>query len=108
MLTEYLKPEKITIYTRQPLGDLMLKNKIRKDPKGNIEVFEVFWKFEYEWTYKNLVPPILIYADLMATGDQSHYRLIQDMRDKKYHQNDFDEILQLLEHLKTGILERLK
>jgi len=42
------------------------------------------------------------------TGDQSHYRLIQDMRDNKYHQNDFDEILQLLEHLKTGILERLK
>jgi hypothetical protein len=70
MLTRYLKPEKITIYTRQPLGDLMLKNKIRKDPKGDIEVFEVFWKFEYEWNYKNLVPPILIYADLMDKGDK--------------------------------------
>lgn len=70
MLTEYLKPEKITIYTRQPLGDLMLKHKIRKDPKGNIEVFDVFWKFEYEWNYKNMVPPILIYADLLATGDK--------------------------------------
>ncbi len=70
MLTEYLKPEKITIYTRQPLGDLMLKNKIRKDPKGNIEVFKVFWKFEYKWKYKNIVPPVLIYADLMATGDK--------------------------------------
>ena len=42
------------------------------------------------------------------TGDQSLYRLIQDMRDNKYFQNDFDEFLQLLKHLKTGILERLK
>lgn len=70
MLTGYLKPENITIYTRQPLGELMLKNKIRKDPKGNIEVFEVFWKFEYKWTHKDMVPPILIYADLLATGDK--------------------------------------
>lgn len=42
------------------------------------------------------------------TGDQSHYRLIQDMRDKKYFQNDFDKILELLEHLKTGMIERFK
>jgi predicted nucleotidyltransferase len=42
------------------------------------------------------------------TGDQSHYRLIQDMRDNKYFQNDFDRILELLEHVKTGLLERLK
>ena len=69
MLTKYLKPEKIAIYTRQPLGKLMLKHKIRKDPKGNIEIYEVFWEFEYPWKHKNIVPPILIYADLLATGD---------------------------------------
>ena len=70
MLTKYLKPEKIAIYTRQPLGKLMLKHKIRKDPKGNIEIYEVFWEFEYPWKHKNIVPPILIYADLLATGDK--------------------------------------
>ena len=70
MLTKYLKPEKIAIYTRQPLGELMLKHKIRKDPKGNIEIYEVFWEFEYPWKHKNIVPPILIYADLLATGDK--------------------------------------
>ena len=69
ILTEYLKPEKVTIYTRQPLGELMLKHKIRKDPKGNIEILNVFWKFEHEWKYKNIVPPFLIYADLLSTGD---------------------------------------
>jgi hypothetical protein len=70
MLTKYLKPEKIAIYTRQPLGKLMLKHKIRKDLKGNIEIYEVFWEFEYPWKHKNIVPPILIYADLLATGDK--------------------------------------
>ena len=70
ILTAYLKPEKITIYTSRPLGDLMLRHKLRKDPKGNIEIFDVFWKFNYEWKYNNIVPPILIYADLLATGDK--------------------------------------
>ncbi|MBW1702067.1 MAG: nucleotidyl transferase AbiEii/AbiGii toxin family protein [Deltaproteobacteria bacterium] len=42
------------------------------------------------------------------TGDQSHYRLIENMRDIKNLQNDFEEILQLLEHLKIGVLERYK
>ncbi len=42
------------------------------------------------------------------TGDQSHYRLIQDMINSKYLENNFEEILQLLEQLKIGILERSK
>jgi predicted nucleotidyltransferase len=42
------------------------------------------------------------------TGNQSHYRLIEDMINFKYLENDFEEILQLLEHLKIGVLERYK
>ena len=29
----------------------------------------MFWEFEYPWKNRNIVPPILIYADLLATGD---------------------------------------
>ena len=42
------------------------------------------------------------------TSNQSRYRLIEDMIDFKYLENDFEEILQLIEHLKIGILERFK
>ena len=58
-----------SIYTNQPLGKLLLKNKIKKDPNGNIEIFKAFWEFEYNWPHRNLVHPLLIYADLLATGD---------------------------------------
>lgn len=68
-LTEYLKPQKITVYTNKPVGEFLLKNKIKRDPNGNIEILRVFWNFEINWPHNNMVPPLLIYADLLATGD---------------------------------------
>lgn len=68
-LTKYLKPQTITIYVKQETGRLFLKHKILKEPNGNIETLKVFWNFEFNWKFPNLVHPILIYADLLATGD---------------------------------------
>jgi hypothetical protein len=68
-LTEYLKPQIVTIYTHKPLGKLLLQNRIRKDPGGDIEILRVFWKFQYNQVYPDMVHPLLIYADLLATGD---------------------------------------
>ncbi len=47
----------------------MIKNRLKKDPNGNIELLATFWNFEYQWQFKKLVPPLLIYADLMATAN---------------------------------------
>lgn len=42
------------------------------------------------------------------TGEQDRYRLVKDMMESSASfKNDFDEKLQLLEELKSGILERL-
>jgi hypothetical protein len=68
-LTGYLKPAKVTIYTNEPIGELVLKNRLRKAEQGNVEVLTLFWNFKYELADRDIVPPILIYADLMATGD---------------------------------------
>jgi hypothetical protein len=68
-LTDYLRPDTITIYTKHPIGKLVLKNKLKKDPEGNVEVLNAFWNFEHNYLYTNLVHPILVFADLMATGD---------------------------------------
>jgi len=68
-LTKYLKLQGTTIYVKQKPGRLLLKHKLTKEPKGNIEILKVFWNFEHDWQFPNLVHPILIYADLMATGD---------------------------------------
>jgi hypothetical protein len=70
-LIQYLKPEIITIYTTtQQLNQLLTENRLKKDPTGNVEILERFWKTAEMWQYEDLVHPILIYADLLATGYQ--------------------------------------
>jgi hypothetical protein len=68
-LTKYLRPEIATIYTMQPIGKLIFKNKLKKDPDGNVEILNLFWNFKFNAFNNNLVHPILVYADLMATAD---------------------------------------
>lgn len=72
-LTKYLKPQIITIYTTpQQLNQLVIENRLRKKPAGDVEVIERFWKVgeERPYPYKDLVHPMLIYADLIASGIQ--------------------------------------
>jgi len=66
ILTHYLKPMRATVYIKQSVGEFVLKNRLRKMPQGEVEILETFWGFEYP---HNLVPPLLIYADLIATGN---------------------------------------
>jgi hypothetical protein len=68
-MTNYLRPEIYTIYARKPINDLILQIKLRARPLGKIEIRERFWKFEDERRSKELAHPILVYADLLATGD---------------------------------------
>ena len=80
-LTKYLKPRVVTIYTKEP-GRLALAHRLRKEPNGNVEILKIFWNFEYLrqtplMGHVDLVHPILIYADLMATGDARNIETAQ-------------------------------
>jgi hypothetical protein len=68
VLTNYLTPEVLTVYTEKGRAALMPKWAIIPDEKGNVQVYQKFWKDE-EWDEQKLAPPLLIYADLMMTGD---------------------------------------
>jgi hypothetical protein len=68
-LTHFLKPAHFTIYAREPITKLVGANRMRADPNGNVEILDVFWKFEGGGDYPDLVPPVLTYADLLATHD---------------------------------------
>ena len=70
-LTQYLKPELITLYvTGQQLNQLLLENRLKRDLAGDVEILERFWRPGGIWNNDDLVHPILIYADLLATGNQ--------------------------------------
>ena len=90
-LTKYLKPQKITIYANQPISRFLMRNKIKKDPNGDIEILRVFWNFEVDWHKKKVVPPLLIYADLLATGDARNIetaRMIYENELNRYIRED--------------------
>jgi len=70
-LTQYLQPQIITIYTLpQELNQFLTENRLRKDQTGDVEILKKFWKPPEIWQHEDLVHPILIYADLLATGNE--------------------------------------
>ena len=72
-LTRYLKPAHFTIYTAEPIAKLVAAGRMRAEQGGNVEILEKFWNFPAAHTHKkdepDVVPPILAYADLLATND---------------------------------------
>lgn len=73
-LTGYLRPHALTIYLHKEQGQknltrMVAENKLRADPQGDIEILDAFWHFEHEKPMPETVPPLLAYADLLATLD---------------------------------------
>lgn len=73
-LTGYLRPYALTIYLHKEQGQknltrLVTEHKLRADLQGDIEILEAFWDFEDEKPMPETVPPLLVYADLIATLD---------------------------------------
>ncbi|MCX6271031.1 MAG: type IV toxin-antitoxin system AbiEi family antitoxin [Bacteroidetes bacterium] len=67
ILTDYLRPEIFTIYTDEDRSEMVKNYRIVPDPAGNIRVFKKFWKFLQN--FENVAPPLLVYVDLLNTGD---------------------------------------
>lgn len=84
-LTRYLKAEFSTIYTEEQLGKLVLMNGLKEVPdksSGNVEVLQKFWKFETPEN-SHLVPPLLIYADLISSGNSRNLETAK-LIDRRY------------------------
>ena len=70
-LTKYIKPRDIIIYADpEKYKNIVIENRLRKDTNGNINFFNRFWKFDKANKLKDIVDPILIYADLINTNNQ--------------------------------------
>ena len=81
-LTDYLKPQTITIYLdKDNPAAVIIPNRLKKDPAGDIELVAHFWQQETVTPHEDMVHPILVYADLMANGNQRNIetaRIIYD------------------------------
>ncbi len=85
LLTQHLRPEIITIYGDTRFEALARKIHPVKDDHGNLEVLQKFWKFkptEQRVEDYPVVPPLLIYADLVATGDARNLETAKLIREQ--------------------------
>lgn len=66
LLTDYLRPEKFTIFTNNDLPTIARSLNLVPDKNGNVEILQKFWKMENLNT--NTAPALLIYTDLINSG----------------------------------------
>jgi hypothetical protein len=74
--TNYLRPEILTIYTLENRNEMIRNYRLIPDEKGNVKVYKKFWNDD---TKHDMAPPVLIYADLMTTGDNRCIETAQKM-----------------------------
>ncbi len=82
ILTDYLKPETITVYGPEDINQLLLTHHLKKAPNGNVEILKKFWEFYYPWNYDGIAPPLLVYADLIATANDRNIETARIIYDK--------------------------
>lgn len=74
LITNYLNPEKYTLFTNRSKTDLMLLFKLVPDPNGAISVYNLFWKPQsvnlMEHSGETTTSPLLIYAELIYSGKE--------------------------------------
>jgi hypothetical protein len=73
-LTKYLKPNFFTLYLygkelKTNITKLIVENRLIPDPNGDIEVLEAYWDFDDTDFLPEIVPDLLVYADLVASND---------------------------------------
>jgi hypothetical protein len=81
-LTGHLNPQEATIYAdKENLAAVLIPHKLKKDPAGDVEFLSRFWRQDAVSPNRDMVHPLLVYADLMATGNQRNIetaRMIYD------------------------------
>jgi hypothetical protein len=88
-LTKFLTPEKFTLYTSLEKMQVMKMLKLAPDPNGSIELLNIFWNNEICINEKNvnelqIVPPLIVYADLLGTYDSRNYETADRIKNKYF------------------------
>jgi hypothetical protein len=95
IITDYLRPGVLTIYTEKLPAKFIHEHRLTKVPNDNrgrleamVEVRKPFWGTALQQHYEIMtgpavtVPPVLVYADLLATGDARCIETAEVLYDK--------------------------
>lgn len=81
-LTGYLRPEVKTIYAPTKLARLQVKFRLQPDDKGDTEILKKFWDFGGGSPRPDTAPALLVYADLIASGDDRNIETAKIIYDR--------------------------
>ncbi len=81
-LTGYLKPSRATVYVSGRPDKLILACRLRPDLDGDVEILEAFWPENEAGMSGEVVPPLVAYADLMATSDPRNIETAKLIRER--------------------------
>ena len=70
----------MTLYTTETRNDLIKNYRLIPDEKGNVKAYQKFW--QYDEVNDNVVPPLLVYADLINTNDRRCTETAQKIYDE--------------------------
>lgn len=79
LLTRHLKPERATIFSDSLLPRLQLQYGLIRDPRGNVEILKKFWTIG---EVDNVAPPLVVYADLVASANERNLETAQMIYDR--------------------------
>jgi hypothetical protein len=88
IITNHLRPEKLTLYTTETRNELMKNYRLVPDANGNIEICKKFWN-ENKITNnsRNTAPIIVVYADLITTEDKRNRETAKVIYEQYIEQN---------------------
>lgn len=81
-MTRYLKPQVKTIYAPTKLAALQVKFGLKPDERGDTEILKKFWAFKDKSQYPDTAPALLVYADLVASGDDRNVETAKIIYDR--------------------------
>jgi hypothetical protein len=89
LLTGNFRPELLTLYTREDTSTVCQELGAAPDPEGSIEIMDLFWDpvaldtpDAAAGSTMEHVPPLLIYADLVASADPRARRVAKTIWDQ--------------------------
>lgn len=83
LVTEYLTPAQYTIYTNSSWQHLAKELRLIHDNNGDVEVLGFFWSIEENYKEMPIVPYLLVYADLIGSGNERNIETAKRIFDEK-------------------------
>ncbi|MFS0701822.1 type IV toxin-antitoxin system AbiEi family antitoxin [Cellulomonas sp. 179-A 4D5 NHS] len=80
LLDPHLRPATSTLYSEEVPVRLLVESRLRRNDTGDVFLRRRFWRLPSLEDTSGLVPELLIYADLMASGDPRQIEHAERMR----------------------------